>query len=224
MRDRKMAFDFVGTIYADHNGSAAIRTRLDELLARHGQNGRMINVGAGSTRLHERMINVEIEQGPNTDVVASATALPFEDGSVDLAVTQEVLEHVAEPGAAMREIHRVLRPGGSAYVQLPFIIGDHRCPDDFTRYTSQGIVELARQAGFDDIELHTSVGPAVGAYRIGVEFLAILGSRIAPGLYRYAKGAAALLLFPLKWLDPLLRGHPQAYRIAGGFFIVATKR
>ncbi|MBH9645036.1 class I SAM-dependent methyltransferase [Burkholderia vietnamiensis] len=42
-------------------------------------------------------------------------ALTFADESVDLFVTQDVMEHVFDPGQALREIHRVLRPGG-AYV------------------------------------------------------------------------------------------------------------
>lgn len=44
--------------------------------------------------------------------VGDALALPFEAGSFDLALTRLALHHMPEPGAAVREMARVLRPGG----------------------------------------------------------------------------------------------------------------
>jgi SAM-dependent methyltransferase len=47
------------------------------------------------------------------------TGLPFGDGSFDLVLCSHVLEHVADDGAALREIRRVLRPRGRAVLQQP---------------------------------------------------------------------------------------------------------
>jgi ubiquinone/menaquinone biosynthesis C-methylase UbiE len=44
--------------------------------------------------------------------VADALALPFASGSVDLALTRLALHHMPDPGAALREAARVVRPGG----------------------------------------------------------------------------------------------------------------
>ncbi len=44
--------------------------------------------------------------------VADAVSLPFEDGDFDACVCVQTLEFVADVGAALREIHRVLKPGG----------------------------------------------------------------------------------------------------------------
>lgn len=214
---------FVRQVYADHNDSRAVVVALTSLIEAQRPDALMLNIGAGATRLHPRMKTLEIEAGPGIDYVGSAQALPFADESVDLIVTQEVFEHVPDPFQAMREVHRVLRRGGSAFVQLPFIIGYHPCPQDYWRFTEHGIRQLAEQAGFGPCRSHVSVGTATGFYRIAVEFGAILFSRPFPKLYKLAKGGCALLLYPLKWLDGLLAGHPEADRIAGGYFVEVIK-
>lgn len=59
----------------------------------------------------------------------TADRLPFDDGTVDLAVSHEVFEHIADLPAAVGEIHRILRPGGLAYVNIhlfPSISGGHQ--------------------------------------------------------------------------------------------------
>lgn len=52
------------------------------------------------------------------------SAIPLEDESVDLALSFAVLEHVRDPARAVREIHRVLRPGGMALQRV--VTRDHR--------------------------------------------------------------------------------------------------
>lgn len=47
-------------------------------------------------------------------VQAAGEALPLADGSFDLVCSWDVLEHVQEPSAVLREVQRVLRPGGAA--------------------------------------------------------------------------------------------------------------
>ena len=50
---------------------------------------------------------------------ASALDLPFPDGSFDRVIASEVLEHVPDDRGAMRELARVLRPGGRMAVTVP---------------------------------------------------------------------------------------------------------
>ena len=52
-------------------------------------------------------------------VNGDATALPFPDSSFDRILMSEVLEHVPDDGAALREAHRVLRPGGILAISVP---------------------------------------------------------------------------------------------------------
>lgn len=59
------------------------------------------------------------------DIVGDIHALPLADNSVDGVVCRSVLEHVERPGDALKEIFRVLKPGGLAFVQVPSIFPYH---------------------------------------------------------------------------------------------------
>jgi SAM-dependent methyltransferase len=214
---------FVKKIYADHNDSRAVRAAIARMVGQLRAGDEGLNIGAGYTRLSSRIRNMELEAGEGIDIVGSVEAIPADDDRFAIVITQEVLEHVADPFEAMREIARVLKPGGQAYVQLPFVIGYHPCPNDYWRFTKDGIVRLAEVAGLRVIEQGTSVGVATGFYRILVEFFAILFSLPLAASYRGFKALFSLLFYPVKWLDRLLAYSPQAHRIEGGYYVILAK-
>lgn len=51
--------------------------------------------------------------------LAAGEALPYRDGSMDIVVLNEVIEHVADDNATMREVARILAPGGTAIIYAP---------------------------------------------------------------------------------------------------------
>jgi ubiquinone/menaquinone biosynthesis C-methylase UbiE len=53
-------------------------------------------------------------------IQGDATALPYPDASFDYVVCSEVLEHLPDDAAAAREIFRVLKPGGTAIITVPY--------------------------------------------------------------------------------------------------------
>jgi SAM-dependent methyltransferase len=220
----KIKYFYVKKIYADHNDSKVVKVRLHQLLADLEPSAVCLNVGAGKTNIDPRFKNMEIEKGEGIDLIGSVEAIPSEGNFFDLVITQEVLEHVKSPHLAMQEIYRVLKPNGMAYIQLPFIIGYHPCPNDYWRFTHEGIVELVKSAGFEVTDVGLTVGPAVGLYRVAVEFFSIFTSAFWGGLYKPTKLIFSLLLYPIKWLDPLMRRSREMHRIAGGFFVVCQKR
>jgi SAM-dependent methyltransferase len=223
MNLRELRHLYVKRIYGDHNFSIAVRRHLHLVLSRitSGQTG--LNVGAGFTRLHPQVVNVDVVAGTAIDYQASVLALPFRDGSFDVVITQETLEHVSDPFKAMSEIARVLKRGGALYCQLPFVIGFHPGPQDFWRFTAQGIRELVERSGLRITEQMISVGGATGYYRISVEFWSGLFSLGRPPLYKVLKALFALLLYPVKWLDVLFALSPERDRIPGGYLVIAYK-
>jgi SAM-dependent methyltransferase len=214
---------FVDSVWASHPRSIPIRKALIEVLGQLGSGRRGLNVGAGTTDLHPSLINLDITPGPAIHVRASSVNLPFPNGTFDVVLSQEVVEHVHDPFQTLREMRRVLRPGGTLYFQVPFIIGYHPGPTDYWRFTREGVVEVVKQAGFECGSVTMAVGPASGFHRIAVEFFATLAARAWAGLYIPTKAAFALLMYPIKWLDPLLSRSPEADRIAGGYFVICKR-
>jgi SAM-dependent methyltransferase len=55
------------------------------------------------------------------------TRLPFADGVFDIVVCSEVLEHIPDAAAALREIIRILKPGGDLVVSVPRYLPERIC-------------------------------------------------------------------------------------------------
>lgn len=82
---------------------------------------------------------------------ASVTSLPFGDSSFDGVVLGEVLEHVEEDREALREVARVLRPGGTLAASVPANPALFGPSDEWAghvrRYTRPELLEACNEAG-----------------------------------------------------------------------------
>ncbi len=67
-----------------------------------------------------RYVTADLEPG-RADLVLDLTALDLPDASFDVVLCVHVLEHVPDDAAALRELRRVLRPGGWGVVQVPIL-------------------------------------------------------------------------------------------------------
>lgn len=91
------------------------------------------------------------DYGP--DIVGDIHALPMADNSVDALICIAVLEHIEDPLLAMKEMRRVLKPGGKVFLYVPFLYYYHAevgYYHDYWRYTKDSLKILSRK--FTDAE------------------------------------------------------------------------
>ena len=82
-----------------------------------------------------KWVGADIESGPGVDlVIANTAALPFEDSSFDYVVASSVFEHDPTFWSTFSEMVRVLKNGGSIYINSPSNGMIHRYPIDVFRF------------------------------------------------------------------------------------------
>lgn len=98
-----------------------------------------------------------------------AEVFPFETNSFGVIWCSEVLEHLFDPAFALKEMHRLLRPGGKLLVTVPyhgyfknvlialFKFDEHYTPSNphIRFYTKNTLGRIAREAGFADVRMET---------------------------------------------------------------------
>ncbi|HET9102216.1 MAG TPA: class I SAM-dependent methyltransferase [Solirubrobacteraceae bacterium] len=81
----------------------------------------------------------DMRPGPGVDRVEDLRALTYPDASVGTALCLDTLEHCADPLGAVREIHRVLAPGGVCVLSSVMFFPVHGYPQDYWRFTPEGM-------------------------------------------------------------------------------------
>lgn len=121
-----------------------------------------------------RHVTLDLNRGHRPDVQGTGQHLPFRDGSFDLILSTEVLEHCPEPAVVASEARRVLEPGGTLVLTTPFVYVVHGWPDDYFRYTASGLRHLFRD--FSAVDIISFGNRFVVAYDLMVGFAPVLSS------------------------------------------------
>jgi ubiquinone/menaquinone biosynthesis C-methylase UbiE len=106
-----------------------------ELFARAGARYTAVDLTNAAVRITQRRF--ELAELEGTFVQGDAENLPFADGAFDLVYSHGVLHHTPDTPRTIREVHRVLAPGGRAAIMLY-----HR--DSFNYYVNLGMVRRLR--------------------------------------------------------------------------------
>jgi SAM-dependent methyltransferase len=84
---------------------------------------------------------------PAADLRGAAEALPVEDGSFDVVLCTQVLEHSPDPDLAVRELWRAAASGGRVLASTHGVQCYHPAPEDYWRWTHTGLERLFRRNG-----------------------------------------------------------------------------
>lgn len=159
----------------DYLGSRALSTALQHAIASELADRDaldVVDVGCGQqpfrpffgARLRS-YVGTDVKPSPTVDRVCPAEALALDDASADVALCLSVLEHVNDPGQAVAELSRVLRPGGVVFASTHGAFPWHPYPQDHWRWTQTGLPILFRDAGdFEEVTISATRGTVSGMF------------------------------------------------------------
>ena len=192
---------------------------------------RVLDAGAGEGQYRghfarQRYCGVDLAVGDRSwdysrlDALADLRALPFRSGAFDAAIHIVTIEHLREPGEALREMARTLAPGGMLLVAAPHEWEVHQAPHDYFRYTRHGLAYLLEKAGFEVCEMRAAGG-----------YFRLLARRLLNGLQFFTGGIrwlcfipAAILLVPPALILPLLDSLDGDRNFTVGYICTARIR
>lgn len=134
----------------------ARRVLLADLRAsRQFARGRLLDVGCGNkpyAHLFGPYVQSYIGVDPDPDhsrpdVAADVLHLPFAPATFDTVLATQVLEHVPQPDHMLKEVSRVLKPGGHLILTAPQYWPLHEIPHDYYRFTQFGLRHLIHTSG-----------------------------------------------------------------------------
>jgi SAM-dependent methyltransferase len=201
-----------------------------ESQARMRDRYRVLDVGCGPKPYYpffaERAteyVGVDVVENPDAELRGPVEALPVEDGSFDLVLCTQVLEHCDDPVQAVRELRRVAAPGGRVLASTHGVQWYHPSPVDYWRWTHEGLRRLfATNADWSELEVEPSGGTAaclamlLGAYT-EIAFRRAHAKALARGPVWLLNRAAAALDRRVSLL-----AEPRPGSLTANFHVVAT--
>lgn len=192
-----------------------------------GTGYRVLDVGCGVKPYYpffaeraSEYVGVDVVENPAAELRGSVEELPVPDGSFDLVLCTQVLEHCDDPAQAVRELRRVTAPGGRVLASTHGVQVYHPSPQDYWRWTHEGLRRLFEQsAEWSSVTVAPGAGTAstlamlVGTY---VEIALRRTPLARPPVWLLNRAGAAL-----DRRVPSL-GQPLPGSLSANFHVVAT--
>jgi len=129
------------------------------------------------------------------DYVGPLHDMPIEDEIFDAVLCTQVLEHLEWPRESVKEMYRILKPGGKLFITVPMAQDEHQIPYDYFRYTSYGLQSICKHAGFSEV----TVSPFGGRWvRWAYELPRSLSIFPSTGIRQGKPKSKGIFLLPLK--------------------------
>lgn len=204
---------------------------MDSLVKKHDPRTgkKLLNMGAGVEKVYENLykdidddiIRIGLPHKGKIDIYGDAMNLPIKSGSIDLAISSSIFEHIKDPELAASELERVCKVGGEIYVEIPFLRGYHMEPIDYQRYTISGIEELFKRHGFELVEKGVCSGTFNAMILIWLDFVR---SVAPPGFKKISRFFFSWTLQPFKYLDRLFENSKWNNYLACNFYYYGRKK
>ncbi|MBV8256975.1 MAG: methyltransferase domain-containing protein [Actinobacteria bacterium] len=157
---------------------------LDWLRAQRWDGLRVLDAGCGDRPYAPlfasaaEVVGFDRPGNPHADLHGSIDAIPAEDASFDAVVCLQVLEHVPDPAAAVRELCRVVGPGGRVLLSTHGVYPYHPNPDDLWRWTPDGLERLFRDNGaWSSVSARPGAGTALTVAMLNAHLVDLLCKR-----------------------------------------------
>jgi SAM-dependent methyltransferase len=173
----------------------------------------------GGGRYIGGFVNYDSTPALGVEVAGRSEQLPFRANVFQHVECDAILERVRRPDLVMREIERVLKPGGYAHLVASFCQPFQEVPNDYGRFTLDGLKQMA--GGLHVIAEGWRTGPTATLLVFFIEYVKLL---LPWRWWRVlAHGILGWLLFPLRYLDLLLLRSPHASRMGNRCFVWLRK-
>ncbi len=175
----------------------------------------------------DRYVGVDWSNTPHllkADIIADLNKpLPIDPGVADVIISISVLEHLCEPQIMLGEAYRILKPGGSIFLQVPWQWWIHEAPYDFYRYSPFGLKYLFEKTGFKEV----NVQPTAGYFSMKVlkaNYFMLRLIKLPKPIRAVLKGLFIPFWFIGQTLAPLLDKIDRNWMLeAPGYWVVAKK-
>jgi SAM-dependent methyltransferase len=215
-----------------------IRSSIFESIANHAASfkGKLLDVGCGKMPYKhyilthsfvEEYIGIDLENALvydrdiKPDTTWNGIIMPFDQQQFETIIATEVLEHCPNPLCTLKEIYRVMKPGGIFFFTVPFLWNLHEVPNDEYRYTPFALKRLLHETGFTNIQIQ-----ATGGWHASLAQMLGLWARRSP-ITKSAKRYAAIALKPvIRYLLKKDKAHQITFKegqMITGFYGICGK-
>ncbi|MFC2051605.1 class I SAM-dependent methyltransferase [Chloroflexota bacterium] len=179
--------------------------------------GTTLDLGAGMAKYKtiiepncDNYYAMDIVANKNIDFIGDALNVPIKNDSFDTVICNQVIEHVPKPWKLIEEIYRILKKDGTLLLSGPWIATYHAHPNDYYRFSSEGLAFLLHNAGFSKIEIQAQGGDCA----MLTEYIR---TKLEKGIFK------RIIVFSLELLTRILEKEGRNYIDTSNHFVVAHK-
>ena len=197
------------------------RDKVADTLKMFSEGAKICDIGAGGRKITPAVYTIDGFVTQNTDLVCDIHNISLPDESFDGIFCTGTLEHIENPHQAISEIFRLLKKGGIVHIEVPFIQGYHADPNDYWRWTLEGLKLFCSKAGFSEIESGAHMGPTSALnWILNEHIICFLGNGF---LGNVIASFMRFVFIPFRYIDCLLINKNFSLRIASGIYFIGKR-